>query len=213
MGIKFLKGLERENERGYRVKPKHFRSWSWDIDIKLCQIYVHILLYKNRRVKQIIFSKYSIKVKTTISQRRMKNLGLLLLLFEFNNFSSIIDIIDNIVYTSVSRDQNSRQWQCSILITWYRRRRVIMILHCQILVRNPLTFLIILISRKETKFEEPYFKKDLENYVLCNIACIHDNSFGFQFVSVGHWVMWILVFIIITHIRNIIKAHFMSIYV
>ena len=54
-----------------------------------------------------------------------------------------------------------------------------MILHSQILVRNPLTFLIILISPKETKFEKPYFKKDLENYVLCNIAYIHDNSFGF----------------------------------
>ena len=30
------------------------------------------------------------------------------------NFSFIKDIIDNIIYTSVPRDQNSHQWQCSI---------------------------------------------------------------------------------------------------
>ena len=35
----------------------------------------------------------------------LKNLGLLLLLSKFNNFSSIKDIIDNIIYTPVSRDQ------------------------------------------------------------------------------------------------------------
>ena len=34
----------------------------------------------------------------------------------------IFDIIDNIVTTSVSRDQNSYQWQCSIIVTWYRQR-------------------------------------------------------------------------------------------
>ena len=35
----------------------------------------------------------------------LKNLGLLLLLSKFNNFASIKDIIDNIIYTPVSRDQ------------------------------------------------------------------------------------------------------------
>ena len=33
-------------------------------------------------------------------------------------------------YTSVSRTTNSLQWQCSILVTWYRWRHVTVILHC-----------------------------------------------------------------------------------
>ena len=49
----------------------------------------------------------------------LNNLGLLLPLFEFNEFSFLIDIIDNIINTSVSRDQNSHQWQCIIIVTWY----------------------------------------------------------------------------------------------
>ena len=55
------------------------------------------MLYKNSRFKKIIFSIYATSLKTTISQRSLKNLGLRLLLFEFNNFSYI--------KTSVSRDQ------------------------------------------------------------------------------------------------------------
>ena len=41
---------------------------------------------------------------------------MLLLLFEFNNFSFLIDI-DNIIYTSGTCHQNSNQWQCSIIVT------------------------------------------------------------------------------------------------
>jgi len=74
--------------------------------------------------KRIIFSKYTTNLKTTISQTSPRNFGLLLLLFEFNNFSVIKDIIDNIIYRSVSRDKNSHQCQCSILVTWYRRSYV-----------------------------------------------------------------------------------------
>ena len=42
---------------------------------------------------------------------------LFLLLFEFNNFSFLIDIIDNIINMSVSRHQNSHPWQYSIIVT------------------------------------------------------------------------------------------------
>ena len=56
----------------------------------------------------------------TLSQSSLKNLGLLLLLFEFNYFLLSIDIINNIIITSVSRDQNSYQWQCSIIVTCLR---------------------------------------------------------------------------------------------
>ena len=39
-------------------------------------------------------------------------------------------MINNIIYTSVSRDQNFHLWQCSILVTCYRWSHVIMILYC-----------------------------------------------------------------------------------
>ena len=42
---------------------------------------------------------------------------LFLLLFEFNNFSFLIDIIDHIINMSVSRHQNSHPWQYSIIVT------------------------------------------------------------------------------------------------
>ena len=45
------------------------------------------------------------------------NSSLPLLLFEFNNFSVLIDIIDNIIYASGTCHQNSNQWQCSIIVT------------------------------------------------------------------------------------------------
>ena len=64
----------------------------------------------------VIFGKFSTNLKTTISQRSLKNLGLLLLLFEFNSFSFLIDISDNIITTSGSRDQNSHQCHCSIIV-------------------------------------------------------------------------------------------------
>ena len=49
-------------------------------------------------IKHIIFNKYATNLNTKISQRSLINSGLLLLLFEFNNFSCLIDIIDNIIY-------------------------------------------------------------------------------------------------------------------
>ena len=56
---------------------------SREMNIKLCQIYtkIHIyaILYNGCRFKQIIFSKYETNLKTTITQRSLKNLGLLLL--------------------------------------------------------------------------------------------------------------------------------------
>ena len=57
------------------------------------------MLYTNSRFKRIIFSKYTTNLKKTISQRSLSDLGLLLLLFELNNFSFLIDIIDNIKNT------------------------------------------------------------------------------------------------------------------
>jgi len=83
---------------------------SREIDIKLCKIYTKIyiykMLYKISRFKRIIFRKSTTNLKTTISKRSLRNLGLLLLSFEFNNFSFIKDIINNIIYTSVSRDSH-----------------------------------------------------------------------------------------------------------
>ena len=105
-------------EKGCRLKLKHFRSWSCpirvisarEIDIKLCynhtKTYICEIWYRILSFKQKIFSKYATNLKTTISQRSLKNFGLLLLLFEFDNFSILIDIIDNIINTSVSHDQN-----------------------------------------------------------------------------------------------------------
>ena len=39
------------------------------------------------------------------------------IIFELNNFSFLIDIIDNIIYASGTCHQNSNQWQCSIIVT------------------------------------------------------------------------------------------------
>ena len=99
--IKFwlqFKETVQENERGYKLKPRHVRSWSRpirrvllkflsrEIDLKMRQIYTKIsmykILYKNRRFKLIIFSKYATNLKTTISQKSLVNLGLLLLLYK-----------------------------------------------------------------------------------------------------------------------------------
>ena len=69
---------------------------SREIDIKRFQnytkTYICKILHKIRSIKQIIFNKYATNLKTTISQRSLRNSSLLLLLFEFN----INDIIDNI---------------------------------------------------------------------------------------------------------------------
>ena len=67
-------------------------------------------LYRILNFKQIIFNKYATNLKTTISQRSLKNSGLLLLLFLFHDFSFLIDKMDNIIDTSVSPEQNFNQW-------------------------------------------------------------------------------------------------------
>ena len=95
---------------------------SRDIDIKLCQNYAKTficnnIVYKICNIKQIIFNKYATNLKTTISQRSLRNSSLLLLLFELNNFSFLINIIDNIIYASGTCHHNSNQWQCSIIVT------------------------------------------------------------------------------------------------
>ena len=94
---------------------------SREIDIKLCQIYTKTfickILYNICIIKQIIFNKHATNLKTTIYRRNLRTSGLLILVFEFNNFSFLKDIIDNIIYTSGSLDQNSSQWQCSIIVT------------------------------------------------------------------------------------------------
>ena len=73
-------------------------------------------MYNIRYIKQIIFNKYATNLKTIISQRSLRNLGVLLLIFEFNNFSILIDIINNNIYTFGPCHQNSSQWQCSIVM-------------------------------------------------------------------------------------------------
>ena len=87
-----------------------------------------MILYKIRSIKLIIFNKNETNLKTTISQRDLRNSSLLLLLFEFNNFSLLIDIIDNI-YAPETCHQNSNQWQCSIIVTCLRPYHVTSILH------------------------------------------------------------------------------------
>ena len=104
-------------------------------------------MYKNLRFKQIISSKYTAHLKTTLFQKSLKNSGLLLI-FEFNIFSFLIDIIYNINESSVLRDQNSHQWQYSIFVTWYRRRHVNMILHCQSLRQRVNSFVKIFIVKQ-----------------------------------------------------------------
>ena len=97
---------------------------SRELDINLCQIetkiYIYKILYKNRRFKQVKFSKYTTNLEKNISQRSLKNLGFLLSSFEFDNFSSLTEIIGNIIESSVSREQNSDQWQCSVVVTCLR---------------------------------------------------------------------------------------------
>ena len=118
----------------------------WKIDINFCQIYkkiyIHKILHKNCRFKQIIFSQYTTNPKTTIPHSSLRKLGLLLLAIEFSNFSLIKDKINNIIYTSVSRwsglppmaaqytghvlqtesrDNDTALSLVGVLVTWYRR--------------------------------------------------------------------------------------------
>ena len=86
-----LKGLYRKNKRGYRLKPKHFSSWSRPMRVlsdvpvsrnwyKLCQIYTNICmyksLYKNSRFKRIIFIIYTTNLKTIYEILRLRIFGI-----------------------------------------------------------------------------------------------------------------------------------------
>jgi len=75
-------------------------------------------------------NKYSTNLNTTIFQRSLRNSTLLLLLFELNNFSFLIDVIDNIIYPSGTCHQNSNQWQCSMIVKCLRLYHVTSILDC-----------------------------------------------------------------------------------
>ena len=77
---------------------------------------IDIKLYNICSVKQILFDKYATNLKTTISQRSLRNLVVLQLLIEFNNFSYSIDIINNIIYTSGPCHELALQpMECSIV--------------------------------------------------------------------------------------------------
>jgi len=108
---------------------------SWEVDKKNCVKFIWKFIYIKFCIKIVgLNSSYSGNIqpiwKQRYLQRNLKNLGLLFLLFEFNNFSFLIDIIDNIINTFVSCDRNCQQWQCSITITCLRLYHVISILHC-----------------------------------------------------------------------------------
>ena len=98
------------------------RNW-YKTESKLYQnVYLCIILYKIPSIKQIIFNKYANILKTTIFQMSLRNSSLLILLCEFNSFSFLIDIVNNIIYASGICHQNSNQWHGSIIapicITW-----------------------------------------------------------------------------------------------
>ena len=107
---------------------------SREINIKLCQIYtkIHIdaILYKRCSIEQVIFDKYATNLKTTISHRSQRNSSQLQLLFEYNNFSFLRDIINNIIYAFGTCHQNFNQWQCRIIVTCLRLYHGTSILHC-----------------------------------------------------------------------------------
>jgi len=77
-------------------------------------------------IKQIIFNKYTTNLKTTISHRSLRISGFLPFKFLNFYFAFLIDIIDNIItYSSYNLyyiARNLSQWQCSIVVTWYRRK-------------------------------------------------------------------------------------------
>ena len=75
-----------------------------------------MILYKIRSIKQSC-STNTQTIWKRLYQRSLRNSSLLLLVFEFYNFSFLIDTIDNIICTSGSYHQNSNQWQCSIIAT------------------------------------------------------------------------------------------------
>ena len=101
---------------------------SREIDIQLCQNYtkinIYTILYKSSGFKKIKFSKCNQSEKDDIPEKANCKLGFLLYLL----FLFLIDLIHNIIYTSVLLDQKFHQWQCSKVVTWYRRRHATSIL-------------------------------------------------------------------------------------
>ena len=123
--------VNEKNERGYRLIPENLRSWLrykssiwcsclekliWNC-VKILPKDTCKILYKIGSIKQIMFNKYATNLKTMITQRSLRNSSLLLLLFEFNNFLFLIDIIDNIIYASETCHQNYNQCQCRFIVT------------------------------------------------------------------------------------------------
>ena len=99
------------------------RNWYETVSKLYQKVNVYCARFRIRFVD--LNRSYSTNTQTTIFQRSLKNSGLLLLLFEFNNFSFLIDIIENISNTSESRDQNSHYngsavalSHVSVCITW-----------------------------------------------------------------------------------------------
>jgi len=104
------------------------RNW-YKAVLKLDQnLYICKILYKIYSIKQIIFNKYATNLKTTISQRSLRNSRSLLffnlIIFYFQ------DIIDNIIYASRTCHRNSNQWLCNIIVTCLRLYHFTSILHC-----------------------------------------------------------------------------------
>ena len=86
--------------------------------------YIYEICYNN----QGIFSKYETNLKTMILQRSLKSLGLLLSLFEFNNFSSLIDIIDKIIDTHYQNTPMAVQYHCHVIQTETRDHDTVSVL-------------------------------------------------------------------------------------
>ena len=93
---------------------------SREIDIKLCKNdtkkYICKILYKSYSINR----SYSTNTQPIWKRgytRGARNSGLLLF---YLNLIILIDIIDNIIYTSGPCHQHSNQWQCSIVVTCLR---------------------------------------------------------------------------------------------
>ena len=84
------------------------------------------MLCRNSRFNRV---KYTTNLKNDDileEPKKVRSASIIVLLI----FHFIKDIIDNIIYTSVLRDQNSHKCQCGILVMCFRRSHVIMIVHC-----------------------------------------------------------------------------------
>ena len=95
----------------------------WQIFTKT-HLYIEIV-----GLNRSLFSKYTTNLKTKISQRKL----ILILVCSNYNFISfilfLIDIINNIIYKSVLRQQNSNQWEIRKVVTCLCLYPVTSILH------------------------------------------------------------------------------------